>query len=207
MFKFHLINRFEAAALLGIVLSLLTADIAVFGQECDQLRGDVVRLHILANSDSAADQSLKLAVRDRILRDLGAVFETPATQADAREVAAAQLGQIEQLAAQTLAEQGVSLPVRASLCRMYFETRDYENYSLPAGVYDAVRVEIGAGEGKNWWCVMYPPICLPAAAADAQDLSDLPAMQELESLNEQPMFKPKLAVVELFEAVKEKLVE
>lgn len=207
MFKFHLINRFEAAALLGIVLSLLTADIAVFGQECDQLRGDVVRLHILANSDSAADQSLKLAVRDRILRDLGAVFETPATQADAREVAAAQLGQIEQLATQTLAEQGVSLPVRASLCRMYFETRDYENYSLPAGVYDAVRVEIGAGAGKNWWCVMYPPICLPAAAADAQDLSDLPAMQELESLNEQPMFKPKLAVVELFEAVKEKLVE
>lgn len=195
----RLINRFEAAALLGIFLSVLTANIAVFGQECAQLRAEVVRLHILANSDSETDQKTKLLVRDRILAELGPVFETPGSQAQAKQIAKSSLPRIEQIAADTLAEMGEQGAVRAELCRMYFSTRDYENYSLPAGMYDAVRISLGEAKGKNWWCVMYPPICVPAALADPEQLENLPAMQDLQSVNGEPMFKPKLAIVELFE--------
>ena len=205
MKRIAIINRFEVAALVGILFSLLTANISVFGQECAHLRTEVVRLHILANSDSEADQQLKLQVRDNILAELGSVFESPASQPEAKQTAQALLPEIERIAAQTVKEAGQPLAVKAELCRMYFDTRDYGSYSLPAGTYDAVRVYLGVAQGKNWWCVMYPPICVPAALSDPSKLEELPAMQELETLGTEPLFKPKLAVVELFEKVAESL--
>mgnify|MGYP002410995834 FL=1 len=82
---------------------------------------------------------------------------------------------------------------------MYFTTRQYDDISLPAGIYDAVRVTIGSGKGKNWWCVVYPPMCVATAMAPQSE-----ALNEIEHLNSEPLFRPKLAVVELFEQIKEK---
>lgn len=197
--RFHLITRLDLAVLAGIVLAVLLSNVAVFGQACDAVRADVVRLHILANSDSPADQQVKLRVRDRVLADVGGVFATPRTQADAREAARQNLPAIEAAARAALDEAGVDEPVRAELCRMYFSTRRYDDLLLPAGNYDAVRVTIGAGAGHNWWCVMYPPICVSAAMAE-----DLPAFEEIEALNSEPLFKPKLAIVEAFESLFDK---
>ena len=153
MKRFHT-TRFDCAVLLGIVFSVMLANLSVFGRECAQVRGDVVRLHILANSDSGYDQGLKLRVRDRILAQVGGIFSAQQSQADAKAAAVASLPEIEAAARAALIEAGCEAPVRAEVCSMYFTTRQYDDLSLPAGIYDAVRVTIGTGAGHNWWCVM-----------------------------------------------------
>ena len=193
------LSRLDLAMALGLAFALLLSSLAGFGAECDMLRGHTVRLHILANSDSPADQALKLQVRDRILQEVGPAFAQPQTQEEALATARAQLPVIRQAARAVLQEAGVEQPVRASLARSYFTTRQYGSLLLPAGMYDAVQVAIGEGAGHNWWCVMYPPLCVPAALDQ-----DAPALQQIQELNQQPHFKPKLAVVELVEGLLQK---
>ncbi len=119
---------------------------------------DVLRLHILANSDREEDQLLKLAVRDRILSETGSLFLTAENAADARTAAVENREAVETAARTVLREQGSSAPVRAEVVRMFFDTRVYDGFTMPAGWYDAVRVIIGEGKGHNWWCVLYPPL-------------------------------------------------
>lgn len=192
--------RKELAVLSIMVLAMALGSFALFGQHCEALRSDVIRLHILANSDSPVDQEVKLKVRDHILAETGDAFSKSRTRADAMETARNALPEIERAAAETLRENGFDLAVHAEVCNMYFSTREYGDYTLPAGMYDAVRVTLGEGAGHNWWCVIYPPICVPAVAP-----RDSAALEEIEDLDGQPMLTPKLAVVELFESVKETL--
>lgn len=192
-------RRLDLAMIIGLAVSVLMSNIAAFGQECDLVRSNVVRLHIMANSNSIADQKIKLQVRDRILADVGGVFTEPQNQQDAKKAAEQALPDIVEAAEKELRENGVHASVKAELTRMYFTTREYGDISLPAGIYDAVRVTIGSGEGKNWWCVIYPPICVAPAMAPQSE-----ALEEIKLLNNEPLFKPKLAIVELFEQMKEK---
>lgn len=192
-------RKLDVAMVIGLALSVLISNIAAFGQECDLVRSNVVRLHIMANSNSTYDQKIKLKVRDRILEDVGGVFAIPKNQQDAKKTAELELPAIQKAAENELKENGVNADVNAEVTRMYFTTRQYDDISLPAGMYDAVRVTIGTGEGKNWWCVMYPPMCVAAAMAPQSE-----ALDEIQQLNSEPLFKPKLAVVELFEHIKEK---
>lgn len=192
-------RRLDIAMVIGLALSVLMSNIAAFGQECDLVRSNVVRLHIMANSNRTYDQKIKLKVRDRILSDVGGVFMIPENQQDAKQTAELAIPAIQEAAENELQENGVDAPVKAEVTRMYFTTRQYDDISLPAGMYDAVRVTIGSGKGKNWWCVMYPPMCVAAAMAPQSE-----ALDEIEHLNSEPLFKPKLAIVELFEQIKEK---
>lgn len=192
-------RRLDVAMVIGLALSVLMSNIAAFGQECDLVRSNVVRLHIMANSNHTYDQKIKLKVRDRILSDVGGVFMFPENQQDAKQTAELAIPAIQEAAENELQENGVDTPVKAEVIRMYFTTRQYDDISLPAGMYDAVRVTIGSGKGKNWWCVMYPPMCVAAAMAPQSE-----ALDEIEHLNSEPLFKPKLAIVELFEQIKEK---
>lgn len=192
-------RKLDVAMVIGLALSVLISNIAAFGQECELVRSNVVRLHIMANSNSTYDQKIKLKVRDRILEDVGGVFTIPENQQDAKKTAELELPAIQKAAENELKENGVNTAVNAEVTRMYFTTRQYDDISLPAGMYDAVRVTIGSGEGKNWWCVMYPPMCVAAAMAPQSE-----ALDEIQQLNSEPLFKPKLAVVELFEHIKEK---
>ncbi len=192
-------RRLDVAMVIGLALSVLMSNIAAFGQECDLVRSNVVRLHIMANSNHTYDQKIKLKVRDRILSDVGGVFMIPENQQDAKQTAELAIPAIQEAAENELQENGVDTPVKAEVIRMYFTTRQYDDISLPAGMYDAVRVTIGSGKGKNWWCVMYPPMCVAAAMAPQSE-----ALDEIEHLNSEPLFKPKLAIVELFEQIKEK---
>lgn len=113
------------------------------------LEEKLTRLHVLANSDSDEDQTLKLQVRDAVL----------AASADAAELDNALLGRLQQAAQRAVWRAGYTYPVQVTREWCYFDTRAYEGFTLPAGYYDAVRVAIGAGAGKNWWCVIYPPLC------------------------------------------------
>ena len=124
----------------------------------DQLAADTLRLHIRADTDSVRDQSAKLAVRDAVLALTDEVCPAD-SRADARAWAAKNLVRFELTARQTLASLGIRTPVKACLVNMYFPARRYPTGQLPAGRYDAVRIDIGSGGGRNWWCVLYPGLC------------------------------------------------
>ena len=191
-------KRWELSLFLGLLLALALGPLSVFARDCGQIRQEVLRLHILANSDSPEDQELKLAVRDRLLREGAELFAPSAGLEEAVETARRSLPRLEALAREEIRAQGYDYPVSVTLAPTFFETRQYDEYTLPAGRYLALQVVIGSGEGRNWWCVMYPPLCVPAAA-DPQS----PQLQEIRLLDETPGCRMGFAVVELWQRLEE----
>ena len=126
-----------------------------------RLAGHVIRLHILANSDSEADQAVKLQVRDALLGRIEALTADCATREEAAERLADHAGELGNVAAEVSGK-----PVTVSLGNETYETRHYENFSLPAGTYLSLRIGIGAAEGHNWWCVAFPSVCTAATASE-----------------------------------------
>lgn len=125
--------------------------------------GGLIRLHVLANSDSPADQALKLRVRDAVVGSTAPLFRQARTPAEAREIALASLGLIQEVAEREVRAAGRDYPVAVSWGCYRFPQRSYPlssgNLTLPEGDYEAVRVVLGRGEGTNWWCVLFPPLC------------------------------------------------
>lgn len=153
----------------GFIFTLLISNGVGFirdGRRLDSLRNSVLRLHILADSNTEYAQSLKLKVRDGLLE--ANIFRNAATLAEAELTAAENLDIIEEKAEEILRENGCYLPVSAELADVVFDERVYEDITMPAGEYRALRVKIGSAQGKNWWCVMYPPLCLPAACEEKE---------------------------------------
>ena len=123
------------------------------------LSEDIIRLHVVANSDSVEDQSVKLKVRDAITERLTGIMDKLPTARDARKYILEHVEELETLANKVLKEVGSLDSARITLTEECFDTRQYETFSLPAGVYESLRVTIGKGEGKNWWCVVFPTFC------------------------------------------------
>ncbi|MDN5292801.1 MAG: stage sporulation protein [Eubacteriales bacterium] len=119
-----------------------------------------LRLHVVAASDGIEDQRLKLKVRDAILAEMREDFEGARDFREAREIAARNLGRIEATARRVVQQEGYDYPVQAVLGRFSFPARRYGPLLLPAGQYEAVKVVLGEGQGSNWWCVLFPPLCL-----------------------------------------------
>ncbi|MCI5656815.1 MAG: stage II sporulation protein R [Candidatus Pseudoruminococcus sp.] len=134
-----------------------------FAGACEDIESRVLRLHILANSDSESDQALKLKVRDAILEISPEIFGNTSSKQEAIKRAKADLPKIIDEAERVIKAEGYNYNVRAEVVNDKFNTRVYENFTLPAGDYDAVRIIIGSGSGHNWWCVMFPALCLPSA--------------------------------------------
>ena len=123
------------------------------------LEENLVRLHVVANSDSQEDQNLKLQVRDAIVEQLNGVMEELDSAQEAKEFLAEHLGELEDTANRVLQQAGSHLKAQVSLALEEFPTRVYDTFQLPAGLYEALRVTIGEGAGHNWWCVLYPNLC------------------------------------------------
>ena len=152
-----------------LVLALILAGMALtipFFDSCEELYNDVMRIHILANSDSAADQSLKLAVRDKVLVACSRYYDGCSGKDEALDITRSHIGEIEAAAEREVRRRGFDYPVSARIVTDDFDTRFYGSFTMPAGRYDALRLTIGDGAGKNWWCVMYPSLCVGAASAD-----------------------------------------
>lgn len=155
------------AVVLGVLFSLIFGAHWTKGySEMIQngIAAKVVRFHVLANSDTEADQSLKLAVRDRVLQEYGDLLQACENKAETLAVLEDARQKICETAAAEVQAQGYAYPVRVSLVREEFPFKKYDDLIFPAGVYDALRIEIGAAEGQNWWCVLYPQMCFVDAA-------------------------------------------
>ena len=160
-------KRLRTAAALGILLAILLGNYADFAHRLEKLRSDVLRLHILANSDSIEDQEVKLLVRDALLEQSEKLFAGCETLDEMKARAWEERETIRLIAQNVLEEYGSTDKVTVQLAQMEFDTRVYDEITMPGGEYSALRILIGEGEGHNWWCVMYPPLCLPAVSADA----------------------------------------
>lgn len=180
----------------GLALSLLLSSFTGFAQECEELQGEVLRLHIPANSDSEYDQQLKLQVRDLVLEQYGTQLAEAKDLYAAEQLTAMLLPEIEQTCNAFLSQQGADYTATAQLCEMYFSTREYEDVTLPAGTYTALRITLGSGEGNNWWCVMFPPLCIPMAAERCEADAIIP--DELLNTDNNSNIEIKLAIFELF---------
>lgn len=155
------LRLWEFALLIGAAACLISGALAL--QTQDRLAEKVVRLHVLANSDSEEDQALKLKVRDRLLAYTEPVLKEAADRREAEALLRGQLLELERVAQEEIRANGYDYEVSARLEDTAFPTREYEGFHLPAGRYLALRLVIGEGAGKNWWCVVFPPLCAAAA--------------------------------------------
>ena len=193
-------KKVELSILVGLILSIILGSFSAFGLDCQNISGEVLRLHILANSDSSEDQALKLSVRDAILEHSPELFSASKTLSDAIAETEQNLPEIKKIAEEKIKESGFDYPVKVYITKMPFETRKYESVTLPAGNYTALRIEIGNAEGKNWWCVLFPALCIGAAQGGAE-LSDVLTKSEYDTVTS-PKFEAKFAIVELIERLK-----
>lgn len=161
-------KKMVKGSLLCLALAALLWGISVF-RDRQTLNEDLIRLHVVANSDSQEDQALKLLVRDAVTQDLQQAMEHVEDVHQAKQYLSSHLEQIRTRAENTLAQSGCDMSVTVSLEAEPFDTRHYDTFSLPAGTYESLRITIGAGEGKNWWCVVFPTLCYSAAGEDFRD--------------------------------------
>lgn len=169
------ITRFftaELAVLIGMFAAVFAAGICSYAQNKAELENSVFRLHIIANSNSKEDQELKIKVRDAILNGGCGIFDGCKSSEEAAERANEQLAYLHETAEKTIVENGFDYPVSCEVTDMDFDERIYGGITMPAGNYKALRITIGQAQGKNWWCVMYPPLCLPAVTNTDETLQN-----------------------------------
>ena len=195
----------EIALFVGIAAALLWGIGAVRTQQ--EISDKVVRLHVVANSDSEEDQALKLRVRDAILARTTALLEASDDRSEAEGLIRGQLLELEDIAVREITAAGYDYSVEARLAELDFPTREYESFTLPAGNYLALQVVIGEGGGKNWWCVVFPPLCTAAAAeVPASALAAGFSEEEVRLITEEDRgYVLKFKTLEWLEMLKEKL--
>ena len=167
----------------------------------------VFRLHVIANSDSNEDQQLKLKVRDSLLQYMNTLCSNCSTKEEAMLIANNHKNDFQEIAENVIIENNYNYPVKIKINNFYFPTKTYGDISLPAGYYDALRVEIGEAKGKNWWCVMFPSLCfidISSGVVSSEGKENLEKNLDSESyeiISESkvsPEFKFKFKVLEMF---------
>lgn len=157
---------------LGFIMIFIMAFCGFFflGVEGPGLAESVLRLHVIANSDQPGDQKLKLAVRDEVIRYMKSECNDMENAQQAENIARQQIPQIQALAEETIRNNGYDYPVEVVVGSCSFPEKTYGDLRFPAGEYEAVRVIIGEGEGQNWWCVLFPPLCLMSSSDEGLSL-------------------------------------
>lgn len=195
---------FEISLLIGLAVFIISGIFSLNTQ--NRLADKVVRLHVLANSDSEEDQALKLRVRDVVLERATDILEQSADRREAESRLRGQLLELERIAAAEIAAEGYDYPVAVNLEDTEFPTKEYDGFTLPAGEYLALRVIIGEGRGQNWWCVVFPPLCTAASAdVPASALAAGFSEEEVSLITEENQgYVLKFKAVEWWESLREK---
>lgn len=190
----------EIALFLSLFISVISC--ISFEKDCDGIREKVLRLHVIANSDRDEDQNLKLKVRDRILLESENIFSPADNLTDAETGVEEGLEALKECAEKAVKDEGYSYNVTVSFEPSYFPTRTYETVTLPAGNYKSLKVIIGEGKGRNWWCVLFPPMCLSAATKEEEVLSAVLSEDELSLVSAKPQYEVRFWIVEKFQELK-----
>lgn len=201
------IQMITAAFVLVTALYICSA-FTYFEAASDSVRSGVVRMHILANSDGEADQQVKLRVRDALLEMSADGYKSGMNKQEAAEYFENSAADITKLAENVLKDNGFSYGASTKLCREYFTTRTYGDLTFPAGIYTSVKVVLGEGKGHNWWCVMFPPLCVPAAekvTADGEGLDLLTDSGEKIITNGEK-YAVRFKIVEWYEWLRDNLL-
>lgn len=198
-------GKIRISIAIGIVTAVIFS-ICSFAKTSEEIRSDVLRLHVIANSDSSVDQNLKLRLRDYILEEGEDIFDGSVNVENAVKKIEPKLAELENSAETFVKNAGFDYDVKITLSNEYFTTRTYDSVTLPAGKYLALRVVIGSGEGHNWWCVMFPPMCVPAA--DKKDeIENVFTDKEIKLVESKPKYEPRFKVVEIYEQIRETISE
>lgn len=189
----------EFAIFFGFICSVFWS-FADFNASCEELRHNVLRLHIVANSDSEADQALKLKIRDAVLEESGDLFAHSKDLNSALTTARENIPEYEEIANRVIAENGFEYTANAEIGTAFFDTRVYDSFTLPGGNYQSLIINIGEAKGKNWWCVIFPSVCLPTEERESLSAS---VGQKSTQIAENPeSFKIRFKTVELYEKLK-----
>jgi stage II sporulation protein R len=162
------LKKWETALVAALALTLLAG--SALSTQQQKLSDKLIRLHVVANSDSPEDQAAKLAARDSVLSELDSLLSGVNDRAEASNRISQNLRIIENAARRAA---GDDRPIRAELKPEFFPTRQYDTFALPAGRYMSLCVTLGEGGGRNWWCVVFPPLCAPSAADSGDALREL----------------------------------
>ena len=173
----------------------------------DNLYNSVFRLHVIANSNSAQDQNLKYIVRDNLINYLNNKKDNFSSKEEVIEYSKEHLSDLKQIAENTIKNEGFSYPVNLEIGNFEFPTKSYGDISFPAGYYDALKVEIGTAQGKNWWCVMFPPLCFVDTTTGIVPYESKQSLQEnlstenykIISENNKSDINVKFKIIEFFE--------
>ena len=170
----------------------------------NEVYDSVLRLHVLANSDTDVDQELKLKVRDAVLAESGDMFADCKTRDEAIEKLQNELPRIQEISEKTIADEGYDYSVSVDFGDEEYPTRNYESFCFPSGTYLSLRIIIGEGEGQNWWCVLYPPMCLSAASKSNPEQAFLSVglnkdQYSIITETKKPTYKIRFRVLEVLE--------
>ncbi len=185
--------------ILSIISGILLTSGVVYSQKVQRgISSEIIRLHVLANSNSPSDQALKLKVRDRILKEGEHLFENASSKAECSRILNENMPLLQAAAEDEILKGGYSYNAKLSRGNYFFPMKTYENFALPAGEYDALKIEIGNGEGENWWCVMFPPLCFVDAAVD-EGFGTLLSEEEMALISSGDGVNIKFKIVDFFQ--------
>lgn len=184
-----------------ILICFITSFINIINSS-NIINQNILRLHIIANSDTEFDQDLKLKVRDNVLKVTNDLFSNSISINDAISIANENINVINNASKNTINTNGFNYKVKTFVTKEYFKTRYYNGFTLPAGYYNTIKIIIGQGKGHNWWCVLYPSVCLSGCVDDfSKVLSD-----EEYNLITNNKYIPKFKIIEIYNKIKYKII-
>ncbi len=183
------------ALIMSFILMLVPFDV-----QCKEISDKVFRVHILANSDSEEDQKLKLSVRDAIINEAEEILANVENKEQAEELVEKNISRLTTVAKRVISQNGYDYDVELEITNMYFDTRYYGDITMPGGFYDALRVKIGKAEGKNWWCVMFPSLCI-YSVSKTETLEDNLSDGEYKIISSDKEYQCRFKIVEIFSGI------
>lgn len=196
-------NIYEKSLFLGLIFSILFSFIN-FSAKCNKISEKMFRLHIIANSDSEEDQYLKIKIRDDIINYFS--NKNFKSLKDAQEYAFKNIDNIKKICKNRIEDEHFNYDVRIEICKNEFRNRKYDSLVIPAGTYESLRIIIGKGDGKNWWCVLFPQMCIPAA----EDCSVNPDYDlfddERNIIENEEKYKIEFKIIDIFQSIHETIL-
>lgn len=197
---------FHICIIIGLFVSVIVYENREFNLGCENIRENTLRLHVIANSDSDEDQRLKLKVRDAVTQAGKELFSSCKSREEATKIAENEKEYLKCVAENVILKSGKNYPVSVLVGKENYPVRTYNTVTLPAGEYTSLRIIIGAGTGKNWWCVVFPPMCV-SAAGERDRLEEVLNEKGMKVVSSDEKYEIRFKIFEWYEDIKTKITD